>query len=342
LKNIDKESLMINLKDPRTHFAILAVQRAAILASVIQEEMVIKAITKDDRSPVTIADFAAQAIVGHLLESNFPGELLVGEEAADVLRANDEKETLDKITSFVRREIPGVDPEAVCDLIDRGVDNPGERYWTLDPIDGTKGFLRGAQYATALAYVENGVVQLGALGCPNMRPDLVEDVGGEGALLIANRGAGSWIAPLRGEISEERFLPLSVSSRSDPAQARLMRSFESGHTNTSLIDAFQQELGGKADPVRMDSQVKYALLASGNGEIYLRLLSADKLDYREKIWDQAAGSVIVEEAGGTVTDLDGKRLDFSRGRTLKENRGICASNGRLHDQALKALRGVKA
>ena len=101
-------------------------------------------------------------------------------------------------------------------------------------------------------------------------------------------------------------------------------------------------MGGEVDPVRMDSQVKYALLASGVGEIYLRLLSPDRMDYREKIWDQAAGSIIVEEAGGIVTDLDGKFLDFSRGRTLKDNRGVCATNGLIHDQVLETLKRVKA
>ena len=333
---------MIDLKNPRNQFALQAVQKAAILAADIQEEMVIKALTKDDRSPVTIADFAAQAVVGNLLEETFPGELLVGEESADVLRSVEEAETLKAITGFVSREIHGADPESVCDLIDRGVDAPGDQYWTLDPIDGTKGFLRGAQYATALAYVENGVVQLGVLGCPNIRPDLVEEVGGEGSLLIAARGEGSWIAPLRGDIYDLDFALIAVSSQSDPVQARLMRSFESGHTNTSQIDAFQKELGGEADPVRMDSQVKYALLASGKGEIYLRLLSADRPNYREKIWDQAAGSIIVEEAGGKVTDLDGKSLDFSQGRTLKDNRGICASNGQLHEKVISALKAVRA
>ena len=88
--------------------------------------------------------------------------------------------------------------------------------------------------------------------------------------------------------------------------------------------------------------MKYALLASGEGEIYLRLLSPDRMDYREKIWDQAAGSIVVEEAGGMVTDLDGKALDFSRGRTLKDNRGICASNGQLHNEALAVLKKVNA
>jgi len=333
---------MINTKDPKVEFAINAVRQAACLAADIQGEMVSEALTKDDRSPVTVADFAAQAVVGYLLEESFPGVLLVGEEAAAVLRAPAEKDTLNKITGFLNRVIPGVTPEMVCDFIDRGVDEPGENYWTLDPIDGTKGFLRGAQYACALAYVEQGVVQLGVLGCPNISANLQEDIGGNGSLAVARRGQGSWISTLRGEEKNNQFSPLVVSARTEPAEARLMRSFESGHTNTSQIDAFQGALGGQADPVRMDSQVKYALLASGEGEIYLRLLSPNKMDYREKIWDQAAGSIVVEEAGGIATDLDGKPLDFSQGRTLKNNRGICATNGFLHDAAITALQNINA
>ncbi|MCJ7716521.1 MAG: 3'(2'),5'-bisphosphate nucleotidase [Anaerolineales bacterium] len=333
---------MINRKDPKIEFAINAVQQAALLAAEIQGEMVSEALTKDDRSPVTVADFAAQAVVGYFLDKRFPGAILVGEEQADVLRSPEEKEVLERVTSFVNRIIPGVSPELVCDYIDRGIDTPGENYWTLDPIDGTKGFLRGAQYACALGYVESGVVQLGVLGCPNMTPDLKEKIGGSGSLLIAERGNGSWITTLRQSNADQHFKQLSVSSQKESEHARLMRSFESGHTNVSQVDNFQEELGGKADPVRMDSQVKYALLAAGWGEIYLRLLSPDQLDYREKIWDQAAGSIIVEEAGGRVTDLDGNPLDFAQGRSLKNNRGICASNGFLHDAALTALRNISA
>jgi len=333
---------MMDWNEPRNRFALQAVRLAADLAADIQGEMVSEALTKDDRSPVTVADFAAQAVIGCLLDQNYPGELLVGEEQSDVLRSPEERHTLEQVAGFVKRVIPGVTPEEVCDFIDRGVDEPGREYWTLDPIDGTKGFLRQAQYATALAYVENGEVQLGVLGCPNLSLDLRESKPGEGSLLIARRNSGSWIGRLADVYQPERFTRLQVSARTDPEDARLLRSFESAHTNTDLIDAFQRELGGKADPVRMDSQTKYALLASGEGEIYLRLLSPDRMDYKEKIWDQAAGSVIVEEAGGIVTDLDGKRLDFSRGRTLRGNRGICASNGKFHDLALNALRAVKA
>jgi 3'(2'), 5'-bisphosphate nucleotidase len=69
----------------------------------------------------------------------------------------------------------------------------------------------------------------------------------------------------------------------------------------------------------------------------LRMLSAKQPDYREKIWDQAAGSLILEEAGGKISDLTGAALDFTTGRTLSKNRGILASNGILHSFALEAL-----
>ena len=81
-------------------------------------------------------------------------------------------------------------------------------------------------------------------------------------------------------------------------------------------------------------------MAVGGGEVILRLLSPKRLDYKEKIWDQAAGSLIVEEAGGKVSDLFGRPLDFTAGRTLLNNRGILASNGHLHEQALQALQAV--
>jgi 3'(2'), 5'-bisphosphate nucleotidase len=120
----------------------------------------------------------------------------------------------------------------------------------------------------------------------------------------------------------------------------MLRSFEAGHTNTGQIGEVIDRLGVAADPVRMDSQAKYCVLAAGGGELLLRLLSPSKPDYREKIWDQAAGSIIVEEAGGRVTDIEGRRLDFSAGRTLDRNRGILASNGLLHARALAALEAI--
>jgi 3'(2'), 5'-bisphosphate nucleotidase len=164
--------------------------------------------------------------------------------------------------------------------------------------------------------------------------------GGAGSLLAAGRGQGTWVQSL----AEPSGLwsRLHVSNVSDPAQARLLRSVEKGHTDTGGIADLVLELGIKADPVPMDSQAKYAVLAAGGGEALLRLLSPSRPNYREQIWDQAAGSIIVEEAGGRVSDLDGKALDFSQGRTLDANRGVLATNGHLHDALLAGLKQIKA
>jgi 3'(2'), 5'-bisphosphate nucleotidase len=78
------------------------------------------------------------------------------------------------------------------------------------------------------------------------------------------------------------------------------------------------------------------------GDVNLRLLSPARLDYREKVWDQAAGSIVVEEAGGRVSDLDGKPLDFSQGRTLAANRGVLATNELLHEAILDGLKQIGA
>jgi 3'(2'), 5'-bisphosphate nucleotidase len=213
--------------------------------------------------------------------------------------------------------------------------------WNLDPIDGTKGFLRGEQYAVALALVMGGRVQVGVLGCPNLTAASRPEIGGAGALVVAGRGQGAWITALSG-VEPGPFERLYVSQVSQSSQARILRSVESGHTNVDQIGEFARLLEVEAPAVSMDSQAKYAVLAAGQGDLYLRLLSTEKPNYRERIWDQAAGAIIIEEAGGRVTDLDGQPLDFTTGRTLKNNRGILASNGLLHPVALSALRRLGA
>ena len=335
---------MINQTQPEIDFALEAVRQAASLVRHIQSEMVLPSLTKDDLSPVTVADYASQALVARLLAEAYPDDPLVAEEDASGLRPSEDGEDhradfLERVTHYVSALAPEATPQAVCNWIDRGAAAPTRRFWTLDPIDGTKGFLRGDQYAVALGLVVDGQVQVGALGCPNLSDGFRPDPHGPGSLLIAARGQGAWVTWLEGDGEFER---LQVSKRSDPALARLLRSFEGGHTDADRIADFSTNLKIQANPVRMDSQAKYAVLASGKADLLLRLLSPAKPDYREKIWDQTAGALILEEAVGRISDLDGKPLDFSTGRTLANNRGVLASNGLLHNAALNGLHAVHA
>lgn len=326
------------IDSPEARFALDAVRLATQLVKQVQQGMVTPALTKGDKSPVTVADFAAQAVVGRLISQQRPGDVLVGEEDAADLRTPQQRDAVEQVAKFVATAVAGATPESVCDWIDVGRAEPGRRYWTLDPVDGTKGFLRGEQYAVALALIEDGQVQLGVLGCPNLTDGWKQDNAGPGSLVVAARGQGTWSCAVAGG----EFRRLHCSERCAAAEARVLRSVESGHTNVDQMGDLIAALGATAEPVLMDSQAKYAVLAAGQGDLLFRLISANKPDYKECIWDQAAGSIVVEEAGGRVTDLDGKRLDFSRGRRLTGNRGVAASNSVLHDSALGALRRVGA
>lgn len=82
--------------------------------------------------------------------------------------------------------------------------------------------------------------------------------------------------------------------------------------------------------------VKYAAIARGDAEIFMKFATAG---YKEKVWDHAAGVLIVEEAGGVVTDAGGRPLDFSKGMYLEGlDRGIIACCGvPLHDKIVGAI-----
>ncbi|GMV93822.1 MAG: 3'(2'),5'-bisphosphate nucleotidase [Candidatus Hydrogenedentota bacterium] len=322
---------------PDVQFAIEAVRQAARVASEVERELVDHTITKKDKSPVTVADFAAQALVGCLLDKSYPNDPLVAEENSAHLREPDNRENLNNVVKFVGRHLAYATPETVCQWIDHGGQDSANRFWTLDPIDGTKGFLRGDQYAVALALIVDGKVQVGVLGCPNLRDGYQPDHEGPGSLIVAVRGQGTWTTPLE---EDGPFVQLTVSPTADGKDARLLRSVDAGHTNTGRVAQLVEVLGVQAEPVLMDSQAKYSVMAAGRGDLLFRLLTKAQPDYKEKIWDHAAGSLVIEEAGGRVTDLVGNDLDFTLGRTLANNVGIVASNGHLHDAALKALNQV--
>ena len=98
-------------------------------------------------------------------------------------------------------------------------------------------------------------------------------------------------------------------------------------------------LGVSTPPIRCDSMVKYGLIARGDASVYLRF---PRGGYAECVWDHAAGQVLVEAAGGRVSDGRGARLDFRCGRKLRENAGVIATNGLLHEAVLDAVAAAAA
>ncbi|XP_042025399.1 SAL1 phosphatase-like [Salvia splendens] len=304
--------------------------------------------SKSDKSPVTVADYGSQAIVSLILEKELtaiPLSLVAEEDSGD-LRKEESRETLHRITELVNDtfasdgtiNISPVSEEDVLKAIDTGKSEGGPhgQHWVLDPIDGTKGFVRGQQYAIALALLDEGKVVLGVLACPNLplssiaKSNFSSSEDKVGCLFFAEVGGGTYMQSLDGSPPTK----VHVSTNENLEEASFFESYEAAHSSHDLSSLIATKLGVKAPPVRIDSQAKYGALSRGDGSIYLRF---PRRGYVEKIWDHAAGYIVVAEAGGVVNDAGGKPLDFSKGRYLDLDTGIVVTNQKLMPTLLKAV-----
>ncbi|KAL2366092.1 hypothetical protein RJZ56_000932 [Blastomyces dermatitidis] len=342
------------------YVAELAVQRATLLTQKVFNEKAKGTLSKDDKSPVTKGDFGAQALIIQAIRENFPDDEIVAEEEASALREDKplSNEIWDlvkgiKLTDGESDKVLGgplQSEEAMLDILDQGksAGGPKGRIWALDPIDGTKGFLRGGQYAVCLGLIVDGDVKVGVIGCPNLPisdsapipVDLASaqsGANGSGMLFSAVLGQGASSRRLSdGKLQESK----SISMRPVPdiTKASFCEGVEAAHSAQDDNAAVAKMLGITGASVRLDSQAKYCSIARGAGDIYLRL--PVRKNYQEKIWDHAAGDLLVREAGGMVSDIYGKRLNFGKGRTLADNTGVVASPNAIHDQVINAVQRV--
>jgi histidinol-phosphatase len=255
---------MVN--SPRLDAALAAAAAAAeLIRTAYQRGIGFR--TKVDGSPVTEADIAAEAAIRKMLLSRFPGDGFYGEES-DALRLD------------------------------------AEYLWIVDPIDGTKSFVRRyPMFSTQIALMCRGRLVAGVSCAP---------VYGETAW--AEQGAGAWLDGA----------PLSVSAVAAIEQATV----STGNLRTLARSPRWGALGrlvARLDRIRgFGDFLHYHLLAAGKIEA---VIESDI-----GILDIAALTVIVERAGGRVTDLEGAPIGL-------RSTSILASNGRLHDALLEALRG---
>lgn len=352
--------------------ARVAVLRASHVCRLVQSSLDrVRAITKDDQSPVTVADFAAQAVVAMTLRERLGPFALIAEESSAFLRDPSHHSHLDAALHAARQIWPDMTADVLLDAIDlgnhhlsgsastspAGVNARG--HWTLDPIDGTKGFLRGHQYAVCLAYIVGADPIVAALGCPNLPIDHaapLDSVDPRGSVYLAIKSTSGTIsqAPCVLPASDSSHVPptsLERVRRTSDECPILVESFEPSHSRQEAASSIMQRViaglardgsrascspGTTAVPtVRVDSQCKYALVARGQADVYLRLPS--KRGYIEKIWDHASGSLVASQAGCIVTDARGRALDFSCGAELTRNRGIVVAPPGLHDRVIRAI-----
>lgn len=317
-----------------------ALVAAAKLCRALRAEWGARPERKADDSPVTLADLGGQALVGRALGAAFPEDPLVGEEDAELL-AGDGADLARRLAPELARAA-GLDrapsPSEIRAWIERGGAEPPPRgrWWTVDPIDGTKGYVGGGQYAVALALLRDGRPILGLLACPALPLDALlghaavpaggGDPGG-GTLFLGLAGVGAWVRDL--DAAEAPWRAIHALPDTEPRGLPWCESLASAHSDQDAAARVATHLGLAMPPLRLDSQVKYALLAAGRAACCLRIPRAA---YQEKVWDHAAGACLLEAAGGRVSDLGGRDFDYAQGRTLAANRGMLLSSGPWHER----------
>ena len=348
---------MASLLQKELSVALGVVTRCARVTKRLQARLCTEqSICKSDSSPVTVGDFTVQALVLSELCRAFPGDGFIAEERSEVLRAQPEE--LRSVAQLVygeegadegggSRDPTGEQMAALCRAIDLGGTGYGQngRTWVLDPIDGTKGFLRNEQFCIALALVltdseRPARVGLGILGCPNLdwdpaTPQRCSVQKGEGWTFYAVEGQGASGRRLHGDAPDVR---LQASPTQDCTTLQCCTSVPStGHSEQDTIAATVKALGTSVPPLELDSQAKYGLVACGAADLYLRIPKGGANG--QNIWDHAAGCVVVQEAGGRVTDSNGNPLDFGSGEQFPNQApAIIVTNGALHASVQATVR----
>ncbi|WP_210760770.1 3'(2'),5'-bisphosphate nucleotidase CysQ [Azohydromonas sediminis] len=210
---------------------------------------------KDDASPVTEADERAERLIVPALAALTPGVPVVAEEEVAAGR------------------VPAI----------------GERFWLVDPLDGTKEFIsRNGEFTVNVALVERGEPVLGVVLAPAL--------GARGRLFAGAAGLGAWVDDDAGR--------RPIRCRAVPPEGLTVVASRS-HGDAAALDAF---LAGKkvASLASAGSSLKLCLIAAGEADLYPRL-------GRTMEWDIAAGHAVLRAAGGEVTRLDdGQPLRYGK------------------------------
>jgi len=313
---------------------IEAVRQAVVLCREVQHNSLrsMNKLSQDkqDSEPVTIADYGSQAIIGRALKTYFPDDAVLSEEAgSQFLELTSDKQKAEIINLLTTILDVNVTQDDIVSWLDQGTSGTGERTWIIDPIDGTKGFVALRHYAVGVGIVENGEPAGAVVAAPGYGDGVSGDDEG-GALFYIKDGV-----PYQELISGGDARQISVSDKM--ADLRVVQSFEKKHASKSRM-AIVREKAGMADAeiTELDSMEKYALVANGDADVYLRLPNLDSTR-PHMTWDHAPGVALVLAAGGQATDVDGSPLDFSQGRILP-NRGMVISNGKVHEKLLAAVK----
>ncbi|KAK4223311.1 hypothetical protein QBC38DRAFT_53416 [Podospora fimiseda] len=309
---------------------------------------------KDDLSPVTIADFAIQALLTTYLSETFPSHGFIGEESADDLREN--PHLLQRVLDALILCCPGTEwtPELICGKIDECTKlksaSEGEFVWVFDPIDGTKTFIQGKQFAINIALLQKAKQVVSVVALPlwdfGLEPEegIKDDKVDErklGTLLYGVRGYGAFVEPLVNEDGvEAKKLPMISDGKNNRLREVTCTNLDSGVSDLHSLVAERLGIVGEGDTEAdlLGWVPRWASLAMGFGNVTVWIYKSR--ERKGKIWDHAGVMMLFEEVGGKISDVDGKEIDLGIGRKFEGNYGFVGAPRERHGEVVEVVKGV--
>ncbi|EPS37285.1 hypothetical protein H072_9069 [Dactylellina haptotyla CBS 200.50] len=348
---------MIELYERERNIAELVVQKAALITKKVLQYVDKGELKKGDKTSVSLADFACQALIVAAITNTFPEDGIIGEEDASELRtdSNMVNRVWELVSSTHLEDAESEEllqaPRSVDEML-RYIDLGGatsstslKRVWTIDPVDGTHGFLNGGQHVVCVSLLVDGLEKVAVFGCPvlSLEGERIEenDVnhGEAGYLLSSIKGKGVRIRPLtNGPLAPSRDV-LPPKKVEDRGKIRFCDNIDSTKIQYPHRDKIAEKIGAHWKVHHLYStQLRYIALTLDFTDVILRL---PKPEYSQPhLWDHAGGAMMFEEVGGKVTDVNGRPLDFTAGRDLDNNFGLVAAPASIHAQLLEVIQSA--
>ena len=268
---------------------------------------------KKDDSPVTLADFASQIFIISEIRKKFPEDQIIAEEESSNFLNSNAKDLLKRCYKSLRINIE----KSLKESLDyRGPNS--NRQWTVDPIDGTKGFQKNLAYAIGIGLMVQFEPMVSAIGVPNYKNTSL-------SIFSAEKNKGAKVSH-----GDQNFTKIRVSEIKELKTSRMCYSL---HYNKPWVLDFAQSLG-ITNFIAMDSMAKLCMVAEGSAEIYVKPMNIQ----RSFTWDFLPGELLVKEAGGVITDINGNLIKYKNDKCKVTAPGLIASNGINHEDLIVALK----
>ena len=301
--------------DKELSLAVDLVKKASIITEWFRSKNSLSFIKKDD-SPVTLADFASQIFIISEIKEYFPEDQIIAEEESSVFIDSDAENIIKRCYNSLNITFE----ENLKETLNyRG--SSSKRQWTVDPIDGTKGFQKGLAYAIGMGFMIQAEPTICAIGVPNYKNTSL-------TIFSAEKNHGANVSH-----GDQNFTKISVSNKKEIKKFRICHSL---HYNQPWVLDFARSLG-ITNFIPLDSMAKLCMVADGSSEIYIKPMNMQ----RSFTWDFLPGELLVKEAGGMITDIRGNPIQYVNDKCKITAPGLIASNGIRHQELLNALKSSK-